>query len=145
VRVRTYAEADAERVQALLDAQYGGWDESYVRMPHADWLVFMTKHDEFDPAMWFLVERAGELVACALYWQVHERRGWLKDIVVQETERGRGLGKALLHEGFRAYVARGAERVGLKVDSTNPSGALQLYEKAGFVTDQRQAIWKKEL
>jgi mycothiol synthase len=145
VRVRTYNDGDAERVQALLDAQYAGWDESYVRMPHEDWLVFMTRHDEFDPAMWFLVERDGDLVACALYWKEHARSGWVKDIAVQESERGHGLGRALLHEGFRAYRARGAERVGLKVDSTNPTGAPQLYEKLGFVIDQRQAIWRKQL
>ena len=29
----------------------------------------MTDHDEFDPAMWFLAERDGELVACALHWK----------------------------------------------------------------------------
>jgi ribosomal protein S18 acetylase RimI-like enzyme len=145
VRVRTYEAADGEAVQALLDAQYGSWDESYVRMPHEDWLVFMTQHAEFDPALWFLVERDDDLVACALHWREHERRGWVKDIVVAERERGRGLGKALLYEAFRAYEARGADRVGLKVDSTNPTGALQLYEKVGFVVDQRQAIWKKEL
>ena len=145
VRVRTYADADGERVQALLDEQYAAWDDEYVRMAHADWLTFMTVHDEFDPALWFLVERDGRLVGCALHWKEHLRRGWVKDIVVDRTERGRGLGKALLHHAFRAYAARGADRVGLKVDSTNPTGAPQLYAKVGFVIDQRQAIWTKTL
>ena len=145
VQVRTYADTDGERVQALLDAQYGAWDEEYVRMSHLDWLTFMTAHDEFDPALWFLVERDGELVACALHWKEHKGRGWVKDIVVEESERGRGLGKALLHHAFRVYAARGADRVGLKVDSTNPTGAPQLYEKVGFAVDQRQAIWTKAL
>jgi ribosomal protein S18 acetylase RimI-like enzyme len=105
----------------------------------------MTRHDEFDPALWFLVERDGELVACALHWKEHQRRGWVKDIVVRERERGRGIAKALLHTGLRAYAERGAERVGLKVDSTNPTGAPQLYEKVGFVTDRRYGIWTKAL
>jgi mycothiol synthase len=105
----------------------------------------MTRHDDFDPAMWFLVEQNGELVACALHWRAHERRGWIKDIVVLERERGRGIGKALIHHGFREYAARGVERVGLKVDSTNPTGAPQLYERLGFVTDQRLGIWTKAL
>ena len=47
-----------------------------------------------------------------------------------------GLGKALLQHGFREYARRGAARVGLKVDATNPTGAPQLYERVGFVTDQ---------
>jgi ribosomal protein S18 acetylase RimI-like enzyme len=145
VTVRSYTDADAERVHALLDDQYAGWDQSYVGRGHAGWLTFMTEHEDFDPAMWFLVERDGELVACALHWKESQGRGWVKDIVVRESERGRGLAKALLHHAFRAYAERGADRVGLKVDSTNPTGALQLYERLGFVTDQRLEIWQKEL
>jgi ribosomal protein S18 acetylase RimI-like enzyme len=105
----------------------------------------MTKHEDFDPELWFLVERNRALVACALHWKVFQQRGWVKDIVVRTTERGRGLGKALLHHAFRAYAERGAKRVGLKVDSTNPTGAPQLYERMGFSTDQRYGIWIKSL
>lgn len=145
VTVRSYTDADAERVHALLDEQYAGWDPDYVARGHEGWLTFMTEHEDFDPAMWFLVERDGELVACALHWKESQARGWVKDVVVRESERGRGLAKALLHHGFRAYAQRGADRVGLKVDSTNPTGALQLYERLGFVTDQQLEIWQKEL
>jgi mycothiol synthase len=145
VSVRSYTDADAERVHTLLDEQYGSWDPRYIGRSHEGWLTFMTQHDEFDPAMWFLVERDDELVACALHWKESQRRGWVKDIVVRESERGRGLAKALLHRGFRAYAERGVERVGLKVDSTNPTGALQLYERLGFVIDQRLEIWQKTL
>jgi len=143
--LRTYDDADGERVHAFLDAVYMGWDRDYVARSHEGWLSFMTDHDEFDPHMWFLVERDDELIACALHWKEHQRRGWVKDLVVDERERGRGLGKALLHHGFRAYANRGAERVGLKVDSTNPTGAPQLYERVGFETDQRLGIWQKRL
>jgi mycothiol synthase len=145
VAVRTYDAADGTRVQELLDDAYAGWDPHYVARTHDGWLAFMTGHDEFDPALWFLVERGGDLVACALHWKESNRRGWVKDIVVRESERGRGLGKALLLHAFRAYADRGVERVGLKVDSTNPTGALQLYQRIGFVIDQRQGSWIKTL
>jgi len=145
VAVRTYEDADGERVHTLLDDAYLGWDETYVAQSHEGWLSFMTDHAEFDPAMWFLVERDGELVACALHWKEHERRGWVKDIVVAGAERGRGLGKALLHHAFREYAARGVERVGLKVDSSNPTGAPQLYERVGFAIDRRYGTWVKRL
>ena len=143
--VRSYTGEDAERVQALLDEAYAGWDRDYVARSHEGWLSFMTAHDDFDPDVWFLVERDGELDACALHWKESQGRGWVKDIVVREGERGRGLGKALLHHAFRVYAKRGVERVGLKVDSTNPTGAPQLYERLGFVTDQRLGIWMKRL
>jgi mycothiol synthase len=145
VTVRSYTDADAERVQALLDKQYAGWDESYTPRSHEGWLSFMTVHDDFDPTLWFLVERDGNLVACALHWKESQGLGWVKDIVVRKSERGRGLGKALLHHTFHAYAERGVERVGLKVDSTNPTGAQQLYARLGFVTDQRLEVWQKRL
>jgi ribosomal protein S18 acetylase RimI-like enzyme len=69
----------------------------------------------------------------------------VKDLVVRADQRGTGLGQALLHHGFRANAEHGAGRVGLKVDSTNPTGAVQLYERTGFETDRRYAIWVKQL
>ena len=143
--VRTYTDADGSAVHAMLDEAYAGWDRDYVAREHDAWVTVMTDHSDFDPSVWFLVERDGELVACALHWKVHRRRGWVKDIVVRESERGHGLGKALLHHAFRAYADQGATSVGLKVDSTNPTGAPQLYERVGFVTDQRYGIWMKRL
>ncbi len=145
ISVRSYEDEDGERVHALLDQIYAGWDTSYVAVPHDEWLAFMTGHDEFDPALWFLLERDGELVGCALHWREHQSSGWVKDIVVAESERGRGLGQALLHHALRAYATRGAVRVGLKVDSGNPTGALQLYDRVGFVTDRRYGIWTRTL
>lgn len=145
ISVRTYTDEDAEAVHRLLDEAYAGWDRNYVPLSHAGWLAFMTDHDEFDPGLWFLVERDGVLVACALHWKEVEGRGWVKDIVVRESERGLGLGRALLRHAFGAYRKRGADRVGLKVDSTNPTGAVQLYEREGFVVDQRLGVWHKAL
>ena len=50
-----------------------------------------------------------------------------------------------LHHAFRAYASRNVKSVGLKVDSTNPTGAPRLYERLGFVIDQRLGIWLKRL
>ncbi len=145
VAARTYAETDAPAVKALLDRAYGGWDDTYVERPLDDWVAFMTDHDEFDPALWFLVERDGALVACALHWREHQGRGWLKDLAVDASERGSGLGTALVRHGLRTYAGRGAERVGLKVDDANPTGAPELYAKLGFVTDRRYELWARRL
>jgi ribosomal protein S18 acetylase RimI-like enzyme len=145
VAVRTYEDPDGERVHALLDECYAGWDTTYVAVPHDEWVALMVDDAEFDRELWFLVERHGELVGCALHWREHQQSGWVKDIVVAKGERGRGLGKALLHHALRVYAERGVERVGLKVDSSNPSGALELYARVGFVTDRRYGIWTRTL
>jgi ribosomal protein S18 acetylase RimI-like enzyme len=145
ITVRTFTAADGEPVHQLLDAIYAGWDPDSVQRDHDDWLEFMTAHDDFDPTLWFLGERSGELVACALHWRPNNGDGWVKDIVVRESERGRGLGTALLWHAFREYSARGANRIGLKVDSNNPTGALRLYESVGFSVDRTYRIWAKQL
>ncbi len=144
ITVRTFEGADAKRVHALLDDAYA-WDETYAARPHDDWVAWMTEHDEFDPELWFLVERDRELVACALNWRAHDGRGWVKDIVVRADERGHGLGRALLEHTFAVYAAHGAQRVGLKVDAGNPTGAPELYARVGFEVDRRYGIWTKSL
>lgn len=145
VEVRTYRAEDAARLNALLDEAYSAWDDTYIPRPLEVWLDDMTAHDDFDPALWFLAERDGTLVGCALHWAVDRGDGWLKDLVVRADQRGTGLGKALVHHGLRESALRGAERVGLKVDSTNPTGAVQLYERTGFEIERRYAIWVKQL
>jgi mycothiol synthase len=142
--LRTYGDGDGPQVKSLLDDAYA-WDAHYTPQSYDQWLAFMTDHDEFDASLWFLVERNGELVACALHWKEHNRRGWLKDIVVEESVRGLGLGKSLVRHGLRAYQARDVERVGLKVDAANPTGAPDLYAREGFVIDQQLEIWRKLL
>jgi len=144
VTVRTYEPADAAQVLALLDAAYA-WDETYVSLPLAEWVQWMTRGLEFDAALWFLVERDGELVACALHWDSVDGRGWVKDLAVSADERGRGLGAALLRYGFAAYTARGATGVGLKVDAANPTGAVRLYEREGFAVDRAYGTWTRTL
>jgi mycothiol synthase len=144
VTVRAHKDDDAPLVKSLLDDAYA-WDAHFTPQTLEEWLAFMTDHDEFDPSLWFLVERDGALVACALHWKEHHGRGWLKDLAVAEHARGTGLGKSLVRHGLRAYAERGVERVGLKVDAANPTGAAHLYAREGFVTDQRLEIWRKVL
>ena len=144
VAVRTYAPEDAPAVTALLDEAYA-WDETHAPLPLDDWVQWMTGDVEFDAALWFLVERNAELVACALHWDSIDGRGWVKDLAVRAGERGRGLGAALLRHGFAAYASRGASGVGLKVHADNPTGAVRLYEREGFAVDRAYGSWAKTL
>ena len=137
IEVRTYELDDAEEVHDLLDEAYGAWDERYVAIPYRDWVDWMTGDSEFDAAVWWLAERDGSLVGCALHWS----SGWLKDLAVRAGERGRGLGAALVQQGLAEFKRRGLARVGLKVDARNPTGAVELYLRLGFTIDRREAIW----
>jgi ribosomal protein S18 acetylase RimI-like enzyme len=137
IALRTFDPADARAVHELLDEAYLAWDQAYVPVSHEGWESSMTGDIEFDPTAWFLAERDGALVGCSLHWS----SGWLKDIAVRSSERGRGLGAALLQTGLAEFSRRGCARVGLRVDAANPTGAVRLYERLGFVTVNRQAVW----
>ena len=131
IDLRTFEPEDAAAVHALLDEAYLGWDETYVPVTHDDWVRSMTEDPEFDATVWWLAEREGILAGCALHWD----SGWLKDVAVRESERGRGLGAALVATGLAEFHRRGLGRVGLKVHPANPTGARALYERLGFVAD----------
>jgi ribosomal protein S18 acetylase RimI-like enzyme len=141
IAVRTFETGDASAVHALLDDAYRGWDGTYVPLAHDDWVKAMTGDIEFDPTTWWLAERDGALAGCALWWS----KGWLKDIVVREGERGYGLATALIRHGLAGFARRGVQRAGLKVDAANPTGARRLYERLGFVTERRERIWALSL
>jgi ribosomal protein S18 acetylase RimI-like enzyme len=138
---RTFVPSDAPAVHQLLDDAYGEWDPRYVPIAHDDWVTSMTGDPEFDAGVWWLAERDGALAGCVLHWD----SGWLKDLAVREPERGRGLGAALVRLGLAEFRRRGLARVGLKVDAANPTGAVRLYQRLGFVTSRREAVWVSTL
>ena len=144
-RARRMTTDDGPAVKTLLDDAYA-WDAHYVPQSHDEWLTFMTDHDEFDPSLWFLAERDGALVACALHWKEHNGRGWLKDIAVHESARGAGLGKSLVRHGLRAYAGarRRAGRSQGRRRRTRPVRP-DLYAREGFVIDQHLEVWRKAL
>ena len=130
VRVRTFAADDARALHSLLAHGYrrgGGGVE-----PFDVWLPQMTGDEEFDPELWFVAETDEMLVGAVLCWT----SAFVKDLVVHESWRRRGLGEALLRHTFRAFAARGASAVALKVESSNRA-AIALYERVGMETVER--------
>ena len=132
VRVRTWSDQDAESLHGLLVHGYrhGGGTVA----PFHTWLQEMTTDDEFDPEVWFLAESESEavLVGAALCWS----SAFVKDLVVHESWRRRGLGEALLLHVLRVFAARGAAAVELKVQAGNRP-AVRLYERVGMRVAER--------
>jgi mycothiol synthase len=72
-------------------------------------------------------------------WEIQElgdpeggRQGWIGLLGTRRGHRGKGLGRAMLFAGLRRLRDEGASSAMLGVDAENPTGALGLYERAGF-------------
>ena len=61
------------------------------------------------------------------------RRGWVEFISVRRPWRRRGLARALIAASFPLLRARGMTEGALGVDAQNPTGAVGVYERCGFV------------
>ena len=70
------------------------------------------------------------LVVCENSW-TRERYGYINNIYVAPSQRGEGLGRALLAQSDDWFRAKGIRRVRLTVTATNEA-ARHLYEESGF-------------
>lgn len=59
------------------------------------------------------------------------RKGWIEDVVVDEKQRGHGIGHQLLQEAFRLAAADGIDKIML-TSSPHRHAAHALYHKEGF-------------
>jgi mycothiol synthase len=73
------------------------------------------------------------------------REGYTELLGVRREFRGRGIAQALLADAMRRFAAAGMDVASLDVDSENPTGALALYIKMGYVAVNRSMAWDKEL
>jgi mycothiol synthase len=140
VSVRTYGgdEAEAREIKDLLDLAYA---EEFHHHPATfeNWSRFMFDDPMFDAGVWFLAVTDEKIVGAALNWD----EGYIKDLVVHPEWRGRGLGKALVHQTFGEFKRRGVPRVTLKTDSNNPTDAWRLYERVGMRKERTYEIFQK--
>jgi mycothiol synthase len=110
-----------------------------------DWWQRQVAKSDHDPSLWFLVRSGAEVVAATRNDPERSGGGWIGALGVRREWRGRGLAKALLLASFREFHRRGKRRVGLGVDSENPTGATKLYESVGMEVDMEQVVWEKVL
>jgi len=132
--------------QAAFADHYGVLKQPF-EVELADWRRLMEE-DDFDPALWFVAERNGEIVGFVTgYAQApgDPGRGLIDDLGVRPGWRRRGLGHSLLLYAFRALADRGASGAVLAVDTENRTGAPALYERAGMRSIRASYSCVKEL
>lgn len=132
-------------VEAFRD-HWGGFDESEER--YAAW----AGDPKFDPSLW-VVAWDGDEIAGGVVNEVNavenaafnRKRGWLASVFVRRPWRRRGLATALVARSLIVLRDRGMTSAGLGVDADNPTGALGLYERAGFEVEFRSTAFRKPM
>jgi mycothiol synthase len=125
---------------------WGGSDESLTAMQR------VLDDPDTDTDLW-LIAWDGDEVAGGVWNEVHAaeneelglRRGWLSSVFTRRRWRRRGLAAALIGRSLELLRERGLTSAALGVDADNPSGALGLYEAAGFAVHERFAAWRRPL
>jgi GNAT superfamily N-acetyltransferase len=139
--ISTFRADDAEACYAAMNEIFAE-EWGFELEPFEEW---WQRHSGDDHSLWFLV-RDGDEIAALLQGTENRRGGGLVNWVgVRAAWRRRGLGRALLVHAFAEFRRRGATRVGLGVDSENPTSATQLYESVGMSVEADHVTLVKEL
>ncbi len=126
--------ADRERAayEVLQDA-FDEW-EGRVRDTFEDWAATTVRRPGAQPWQLRVVERGGVVVAASFTILDSQGVGFVDQLAVERTHRGKGLAQALLADAFGQARERGAHRSELSTDSR--TGALDLYLKVGMQVTQ---------
>lgn len=82
---------------------------------------------------------------CSLNREANATQGYVNLLGVRQSWRRRGIGLALLRNGFRVLRSLGTDCVTLHVDSQSLTSATRLYERAGMEVDQLSHTYEIEL
>jgi mycothiol synthase len=132
-------------VEAFRD-HWGGFASNDARFE--EWLG----EPDFDPSL-FVVGWDGDQIAGASVNMIfskdnaaYERKhGWLESVFVRRPWRRRGLAGALVTRSLVVLRDSGMEEARLGVDSENPTGALGVYERAGFEVAKQSIAYRKPM
>ncbi|GIH28419.1 hypothetical protein Aph01nite_67290 [Acrocarpospora phusangensis] len=132
---------DLTAVHAVLQGAFAeDWD--YQPEPFDQWAGEAIRHPNYDPALWLMATADGEPVG-ALTATVDGDRGWIGEVGVLPSHRGRGIAAHLLRRSFATFARRGLKDAMLNVDSENPTGATAVYERAGMRTAWQWDLWER--
>ena len=114
------------------------WD--FAPTSFEEFLDRNIRGEAFDPTLW-VIAVDGEGLVGVLSGEAHTERGWVYELGVLASQRGRGIATALLRESFLRFRDRGLPQARLNVDSENPTGAVGLYERVGMHAVVSYDLW----
>jgi mycothiol synthase len=144
IRVATLRDEDAVIFHdAVNEAFADEWN--FVPTSFDEWRRERMEAPSFDAGLWFLAWDGGEAAGVARCDPRRFDGGWVGALGVRRPWRRRGIGLALLRHALCEFRRRGETRVGLGVDTQNPTGATSLYEQVGMRVVYEAIAFAKEL
>ncbi len=148
--VRHITEADiAERVDTHLDA----WSHlEHIGIPEAKPELTVSSYQRlrasplYDSELDLVVELPeGGFATCCICWMdTANGLGFFEPVGTRNSQRRKGLARAMILEGLRRLRARGAHTVNMGTASINEP-AIALYHSCGFTLDDRDHWYVKHL
>ena len=137
----------------LSRAMHEAHNAAFVDHPHFTpwtetmWKQWVTESRNFRPGMSLVVLDPAIEGHVAAYLQTNEydayeamtgkREAYVAKVGTRREYRGRGLASCLLGHALARYRQDGYAEAALDVDSENPTGALGIYQRAGFEVESR--------
>ncbi len=154
LQIQAYDTGRDEEVRLAHNTAFHGHFGSAERDPE-EWRGYFTGARAFRPDLSLLAvtddqdaEIAGYLLAYVYEVDVlatGRREVYIGQLGTLPNLRGGGVGSALLATGLTNWSQAGHQDAFLGVDAANETGALGLYERAGFTVDKRSTSWGRRL
>jgi mycothiol synthase len=143
---RPYDESMGLAVLEEHNLAFGGHHPNFTPWTETMWKQWVTGTHTFRPETSRVVVPTGSDRIVG-YVTTHEfeayfdatgrREAYVAKVGTLPEHRGKGIAAALLGHCLHAYAAAGYDEASLDVDSANPTGALGVYQRAGFSVESR--------
>lgn len=151
LRVASYDGEFDERLRLAHNEAFSGHWGSAERDP-AFWRQWVSGSRAFRPAVSRLLWDGDQIAGYVLVYEYEAdtaatgvREAWIGQVGTRPPWRGRGVASTLLTHALAACRAEGFERSSLSVDTDNATGALGIYQRAGFVITERATSFGRPL
>lgn len=137
-----------DRSREVYDAHVEAFNDhwGYQRHRFEDWAALTVESDVFRADLSRVAYDGAEIAGYILaYEEAMPDRLYLGQVGTRRPWRRRGLAGALLTHVLSAACAAGRKHVALEVDADSPTGAVGVYERAGFVVEARGAAYRRRL
>lgn len=145
--------ADSDELRATQNTAFADYPD-YDDQDEINWTGFMVAAAHVRNDQSFVLRDPARDNAVAAYVFTHEyaiapsgergREAYVAYVGTLPAYRGRGLATNLLAHTLHQCRAAGFDTSSLDVDTANPTGALGIYERAGYAVRYRQDSYKLE-